>query len=26
MLGVDDYIRTPVPMDRLMASVERLIS
>jgi DNA-binding response OmpR family regulator len=26
MLGVDDYIRKPFPMDRLMASVERLIS
>jgi DNA-binding response OmpR family regulator len=26
MLGVDDYIRKPFPMDRLMASVERLTS
>lgn len=25
MLGVDDYIRKPFPMDRLMASVDRLI-
>jgi DNA-binding response OmpR family regulator len=24
-LGVDDYIRKPFPMDRLMASVERLL-
>jgi DNA-binding response OmpR family regulator len=26
MLGVDDYIRKPFPMDRLMASVDRLLS
>lgn len=26
MLGVDDYLRKPFPMDRLLASVERLIS
>lgn len=26
MLGVDDYIRKPFPMDRLLASVERLVS
>jgi len=25
MLGVDDYIRKPFPMDRLIESVERLI-
>ncbi len=25
MLGVDDYIRKPFPMDRLIASVKRLI-
>jgi DNA-binding response OmpR family regulator len=25
MLGVDDYIRKPFPMDRLIASVERLL-
>lgn len=25
MLGVDDYIRKPFPMDRLLESVERLI-
>ncbi|WP_145248358.1 response regulator transcription factor [Aeoliella mucimassa] len=25
MLGVDDYIRKPFPMDRLMASVDRLL-
>lgn len=25
MLGVDDYLRKPFPMDRLIASVERLI-
>jgi DNA-binding response OmpR family regulator len=25
MLGVDDYIRKPFPMDRLMDSVQRLI-
>ena len=24
-LGVDDYIRKPFPMDRLLASVERLL-
>jgi len=26
MLGVDDYIRKPFPMDRLMDSVDRLLS
>ena len=26
MLGVDDYIRKPFPMDRLMASVDRLLA
>ena len=26
MLGVDDYLRKPFPMDRLLASVERLIA
>lgn len=26
MLGVDDYIRKPFPMDRLLASVERLLA
>jgi DNA-binding response OmpR family regulator len=26
MLGVDDYIRKPFPMDRLMDSVKRLLS
>jgi len=26
MLGVDDYIRKPFPMDRLMESVTRLLS
>jgi len=26
MLGVDDYIRKPFPMDRLLGSVERLLS
>ena len=26
MLGVDDYIRKPFPMDRLMNSVDRLLS
>ena len=25
MLGVDDYLRKPFPMDRLIASVNRLI-
>jgi len=25
MLGVDDYIRKPFPMDRLIDSVQRLI-
>jgi DNA-binding response OmpR family regulator len=25
MLGVDDYIRKPFPMDRLLASVKRLL-
>ena len=25
MLGVDDYLRKPFPMDRLIASVERLV-
>ncbi len=25
MLGVDDYIRKPFPMDRLLSSVDRLI-
>jgi DNA-binding response OmpR family regulator len=25
MLGVDDYIRKPFPMDRLIESVQRLI-
>ena len=25
MLGVDDYIRKPFAMDRLMSSVERLL-
>ena len=26
MLGVDDYIRKPFPMDRLMASIDRLLA
>jgi len=26
MLGVDDYIRKPFPMDRLMESVDRLLA
>jgi len=26
MLGVDDYIRKPFAMDRLMESVERLLT
>ena len=26
MLGVDDYIRKPFPMDRLLGSVDRLLS
>lgn len=26
MLGVDDYIRKPFPMDRLMASIDRLLT
>lgn len=26
MLGVDDYIRKPFPMDRLLESVQRLLS
>ncbi len=26
MLGVDDYVRKPFPMDRLIASVSRLLS
>ena len=26
MLGVDDYIRKPFPMDRLLGSVERLLA
>ncbi|WP_425399609.1 response regulator transcription factor [Aeoliella sp.] len=26
MLGVDDYIRKPFPMDRLMQSVDRLLA
>jgi DNA-binding response OmpR family regulator len=26
MLGVDDYIRKPFAMDRLLASVDRLLS
>ena len=26
MLGVDDYIRKPFPMDRLLESVDRLLS
>ena len=26
MLGVDDYIRKPFPMDRLLESVERLLA
>ena len=26
MLGVDDYVRKPFPMDRLIQSVDRLLS
>jgi DNA-binding response OmpR family regulator len=26
MLGVDDYIRKPFAMDRLLASIDRLLS
>jgi DNA-binding response OmpR family regulator len=26
MLGVDDYVRKPFPMDRLIQSVDRLLA